>query len=94
MNTKIKSSKNIKNKVKKTSPTIFPMGFGVNKLEDDIVIIDFIDKHHEARESEAEEDTSYVIISSIALSKSKALKLKESIEKAINGNEDNDNSIQ
>lgn len=70
-------------RVRKPKPTNYPMGFAIKKLEDEIIILDFIDK-----DFENDEDFSYVITSSIALSKKRALELKEALEKAINNDED------
>lgn len=31
----------------KTQPTLFPFGFSVGKLDDDIIVIDFLDQNSE-----------------------------------------------
>lgn len=80
------STKNVKKKgarVRKPKPTNYPMGFAVKKLEDEIIILDFIDK-----DFEGDEEFSYVITNSIAISKKRAIELKEALEKAINDEEE------
>lgn len=77
MNTK--KNKQLDSLVRKVKPTIFPLGFGVEKLENDIILIEFIDKS-----SELNKENSYVIIESIAMSKKRAIELKEALEKVIN----------
>lgn len=70
--------KKTKERFKKLSPTVFPFGFGVSKLEDDILIIDFVDK------IPGDDETSYVITNSIAISRTKAEGLRDAIDDALN----------
>jgi|GEM_PF-1677478 len=66
---------NKENTVKKACNTLFPMGLGVKKTEDRIIIIDFIDQV---------EDNHYEIISSFAMSEIKAKELIEALGRAVN----------
>jgi translation elongation factor EF-1beta len=68
-------------KIKKSCQTIFPIGFGIKKLEDRIIILDFIDTDYN-------EDEDDEIIASIAMTEEKAKYLIESLKEAINGEKD------
>jgi hypothetical protein len=68
-------------KIKSKCRTIFPIGFGVSKTEDDIIIINHIDIH------DSTEDT-YEIVSSIAMSKNKAKSFIKALNDAIEGGSD------
>ncbi|MCP4346567.1 MAG: hypothetical protein GY795_13705 [Desulfobacterales bacterium] len=67
-------------KMRKNCRTLFPIGFGVSKVEDGIVVLNFIDIIDI-------ENNDYEIISSIAMSEEKAKTLIKSLNEAINGNE-------
>lgn len=68
-------------KIKKSCQTIFPMGFGIKKLEDRIIILDFIDTDYN-------EDDDDEIIASIAMTEEKVKYLIDSLKEAINGDKD------
>ncbi len=70
-----KSSKIIKN-----CRTFFPMGFGVSKVEDAIIVLNFIDIIDN-------ENDDHEIISSIAMSEAKAKTLIKALNEAIDGDE-------
>jgi len=72
---------NQNSKIKKSCQTIFPIGFGIKKLEDRIIILDFIDTDYN-------EDEDDEIIASIAMTEEKAKYLIESLKEAINGEKD------
>ncbi|MND51608.1 hypothetical protein D3C80_425990 [compost metagenome] len=55
----------------KSEPTLFPFGFGLQRVEDDIIVIDFFDM--------ADENENQRIISSIAMPTSRARLLANSI---------------
>lgn len=67
--------------MRKSCRTFFPMGFGVGKIENEIIVLNFLD----IVDSENE---IYEIISSIAMSRDKAKSLIESLKDAIGGDED------
>jgi hypothetical protein len=67
-----------KTKIKRKCRTILPIGFGVSKTEDDVVIINYIDIY------DSTEDT-YEIVSSIAMSKLKAKSFVKALNDAIEG---------
>lgn len=71
-----------KTKITRKCRTIFPIGFGVSKTDDDIIIINYVDN------DDVENDT-YEIVSSIAMSKQKAKSFLEALNVAIEG-ESND----
>lgn len=62
-----------KENIVKTKPTIFPLGFTIGVIEDDLVIIDFMDVINEKR----------TILESIVLSKQKAEQLSQALQDAI-----------
>lgn len=64
----------------KTKPTIFPLGFSVSKVEDSLVIIEFVDTLNG-------ENT---ILESIALPKEKAEHLSAALVEAIKNGESED----
>ena len=70
-----KSSKIIKN-----CRTFFPMGFGVSKVEDAIIVLNFIDIIDN-------ENDDHEIISSIAMSEEKAKTLIKALNEAIDDDE-------
>lgn len=55
----------------KSEPTLFPFGFGLNRVEDDIIVIDFFDM--------ADENEYQRIIASIAMPTSRAEVLANAI---------------
>lgn len=65
--------------IKKLNATIFPFGFGVSKLEDEIIVIDFYDNSF---------NDSYIITNSIAMPRSKAEGLRDAIDKILNQADD------
>ncbi|HHC23810.1 MAG TPA: hypothetical protein ENK58_00135 [Desulfobacterales bacterium] len=64
--------------IKKTCKTLFPMGFGVKKTEDRIIILDFVNQI---------DDKNYEIFSSLAMSEIKAKELMDALDRAINEEE-------
>lgn len=62
--------------IKKNCRTIFPMGFGIRKIEDEVIILDFFD-------SSPDESDNLEIITSIAMTKTKITNLIESLQEAI-----------
>lgn len=70
--------------IKKNCRTIFPMGFGIRKIEDEVIILDFFD-------SSPDESDNLEIITSIAMTKTKITNLIESLQETI-GEEGNKNS--
>ncbi len=67
--------------IKKACRTLFPMGFGVRKVEDRVIILEFLDTgYNEGDDAE--------IIASIAMTEEKAGHFIESLKKAVNGDED------
>jgi hypothetical protein len=69
--------------IKKTCRTFFPMGFGLKKTEDRIIILNFIDRI---------DDNDYEIISSFAMSEIKAKELVEALDRAINEEDEDDDT--
>jgi len=69
---------NKENIIKKNCQTIFPMGFGVKKTVDKIIILDFINQI---------DNINYEVISSLAMSEIKANDLIKALERAINNEE-------
>jgi len=55
----------------KSEPTLFPFGFGLNRVEDDIIVVDFFDM--------ADEDENQRIIASIAMPTTRAEVLANAI---------------
>lgn len=66
-----------RNEYKKMKSTILPMGFAVGLIDDDLVIVDFLDELNQEK----------VIAESIVLTKSKAKELVKSLNKIINNDE-------
>ncbi len=64
-----------KENIKKSCKTYFPTGFGVNKTEDGIIFLDFINQIS---------NNDYEIFVSLAMSEVKAKQLKEALDEAIN----------
>ena len=68
-------------KVKKACRTIFPMGFGVRKVDDGVIILEFIDLAFN-------ETDNLEVIASIAITEKKVKHLIESLKEAIDGGND------
>lgn len=62
----------------KSKPTILPMGFAVGQVEDELIVIDFIDEF----------SGQPAIIESIAMPKSKAMRLSNALAKAVKGEDE------
>jgi hypothetical protein len=62
------------------------MGFGIRKIEDEVVILDFFD-------SSPDESDKLEIIASIAMTKTKITNLVESLQEAIDEGESNHSDV-
>lgn len=62
-------------KKRKSNPTIFPFGFGIAKIEEHFIVIDFFDDSGEKDE--------YIVVGSVAMPKDKALDLANTILNAL-----------
>jgi hypothetical protein len=67
-------------KIKKNCRTLFPIGFGARKVENNIIILNFLDTIDD-------ENNVYEIISSIAMSKDRAKLLIKALSEAIDEDE-------
>ena len=72
-------------KIRKNCRTFFPMGFGVSKVEDAIIVLNFIDIIDN-------ENDDHEIITSIAMSEAKAKTLIKALNDAIDDDDENDSA--
>ncbi len=63
--------------VMKHCHTIFPMGFGVQKIDNSVIVVNFVDTTEEEQQEQVD------IIASIAMTEERAKKLIEALEEAV-----------
>ena len=61
--------------------TIFPMGFGVQKIDESVIVLNFVDTTEEEPQERVD------IIASVAMTEERAKKLIEALQDAVQGTE-------